>query len=651
MDPSSALSGISSLFNFASAGGFAAIATIGAAFLFGRPKMIKPNSGTAKIVTGYKFPSVRSSQFVVRNRPQAVWKFGLTDPEDVSLKSFTVKVARKGIHLPKDEKGNILEHLRESMQDQKDESLTLKDKIKAEVDVDFYVQVDTEDSPAETDAEGKVIRPAMTSDQKIILAKRTLGEINEKTIEAYLAAKADSALRAAAAQMTIDEIQSDREAFLKNVLKNISLAEHGLKVTDAALKDFRQAPKESFNPNDYFDAQGLQLVTEKANASLKAVNESNQHTETAIALKTQEQTVARLKITQDQEQARLAQSQQIAQMTAEQERQVKTIQAEQKKQGDIATIENEQQTEQRRIAKDQQIGISNAEKDQQIKVATEKSNQASQTAAIVREQAVEIANRAKEIALQAQAALVAEAQQAANLKRADAVRAEQEVVTAKETAEAERNKKVAVIRAEQTALEDAAGKKIDADVQVYVAEKGLEAKRKEGEGLTVLAAAQADAAKTRAEGAYAEQYQPLKAVADGKLADAAAEEKLNEARNKLSDAARQFQVDMKRVEVTPEIVQSFVAAMASIDNFNVTSISGAPGSNVAAGGGAPGADGSNVFEQFYAAARNNMLQQPLLKRLLTDMGGDPKIADSLPGMNAPAPVVTDKGVAAPAPSV
>jgi hypothetical protein len=369
MDPSSITSGLSSIFNFGAAGGFAAIATIGAAFLFGRPKMIKPNSGTAKIVTGYKFPSIKSSQFVVRSKPQAVWKFGLTDPEDVSLKSFTVKVARKGIHLPKDEKGNIIQRIEQDLAGQKDESLTLADKIKAEVDVDFYVQVDTEDSPEEKDENGKVIRAAMSGDQKIILAKRTLGEINEKTIESYLAAKADSALRAAAAQMTIDQIQSDREAFLKNVLKNISLTEHGLKVTDAALKDFRQAPKESFNVNDYFDAQGLQLVTEKANASLKSINDSNQHTETAIAQKTQEQTIARLKITQDQEQATLAQDQQIKQMRAEQERQVKMIQAEQARQGNIAAIEAEQKTKQREIEKEQQIAVSTAAKDQAQRVA------------------------------------------------------------------------------------------------------------------------------------------------------------------------------------------------------------------------------------------------------------------------------------------
>jgi len=239
MDPSSLTQGLSSFFNIASAGGLTIAATAVVGFLFGRPKMIKPNSGTAKIVTGYKFPSIRSSQFVVRSKPTAVWKFGLTDPEDVSLKSFTVKVARKGIHLPKDEKGNILQRIEQDIAGQKDESLTLKDKIKAEVDVDFYVQVDTEDSPEEKDADGKVIHAAMTGDQKIILAKRTLGTVDEKTIEAYLAAKADSALRAAAAQMTIDEIQSDREAFLKNVLKNISLTEHGLKVTDAALQPER----------------------------------------------------------------------------------------------------------------------------------------------------------------------------------------------------------------------------------------------------------------------------------------------------------------------------------------------------------------------------------------------------------------------------
>lgn len=629
MDPT-VINGLSSIFNFSSLSGLAAVAGTGLGMLgigvvtakYASPlKMIKPDSSTAYIVTGYK--GLKKDQFVVRSAPQAVWKFGMSEPEAVDLKSFTVKITRKGIH--KENEG-IIDRVRDGVSGTKDESLTLKDKIKAEVDVDFYVQVDTED----TKADGKVV---VTGDQKIILAKRTLGNINEKTIRDYLEAKADSALRAAAAQMTIDEIQSDREEFLNKVKANLSLSEHGLKVTDAALRDFKQAPKESFNPNDYFDAQGLKLVTLKANESLQAVNESNQLTQTQIALKTQEQTIERLKIEQTQKAADLAQKQEVARLEAEQARKVKEIQAEQEKSGNIAAIVAAQQTQERDI-----------EKAQKIAVATAAKERAAEEARIAKEQAVELANRQKEIALQAKAAEVAEAQQAANLKRAEAVAAEQSVTTAEEVAKAERAKQVAVIEAKREAEKEAEARKLSAAADVVVATAKAEATRVEAQGkgdaAIVAATADAQAAAKRAEGAYAETFQPLKAKADGDLAQAAAEDALNKARNTLSAEARAFQVDLKRVEVTPEIVQSFVAGMASIDNFNVTSISGAPGSSPAPGGfvglETPGSSG-NVFEQFYAAARQNMIQVPLIEKVITDMGGDPKVVRNMPGMNAAAP--------------
>jgi uncharacterized membrane protein YqiK len=578
-----------------------AIVTAGLAWWKG-PKQLKPKNEVAKVITARGFPNILKAQKIVaKNGAKFYLGWGASDESEVPLETFKVEISRKG----------------------KDEALTLDDKVKAEVAAEFYVRVDT------------------SSDAAIIQAMESLGgKINQEKIREYCTPKFDAALRAAAAQMHIEQIQTEREKFRAAVKSALdSLKDDGLILVDVALRQLNQSPIGDFDANNFFDAQGMKKVTTIINDSKEVINKNNQETETRIAEKDKIETNLRLTVTREKTQAELEQQQEIERLKAEQARQVVEIQAEQKRQADLAKLAAEQEVAARQIKKDQEVGVAEAAKLAALEVAKKEGEQKTVAAEIAKTKAKELAEEDKRIALQKKAEEVAAAEKAANEARALAVAASQQVLAAEQIAVAERNKKIAVLTAEQKAEQEAASVRIASAAQVAVAENEAKAVRVKAEAdasaLQQKATAEAAAAKLRAEGAYAENYQPLKAAADGKLAEAAAEERLNEARNKLSPEARALILELERVKITPQALETMVAAIANIDSLNVTSISGAPGFGSGTSGEG-GSGNSNVFDQFYDAARRNALTKPMVQRLIKDVGGDPKIADNMPDFGNPA---------------
>lgn len=577
------------------------------------PRLLKPTTQKAYVVTGYTpgtvfkalwplnwFKGKSKKQFVVKDGPQWYMKGGSSAPEEVSLNTFSVSISKKD-----------------------GEALTLKDHVKAEVETEFYIRVDK------------------SSDEAIIQALQSFGVVNDATISKVLEASFDSALRQAAANMNVEEIHADREKFLQTVKTSMDLKPFGLELVDVALRSFRQAALDSFNENDYFDAQGLEKIRKTTEASRKKVNDEVKSTQTLIAERDKEEAIKQLKIAEQQEAARLAKEEEVARMTAEQQKRVAEIQAKEEKEAELAKIQAAQETEARAIEKARQIGLADEQKAQALAIAKEEREKASREAEIAKQKQVELAERDKQIALHGKMLEEAAAEKAANEKKAEAVEAEESVKTARQLAEAERNKKVEIIKAEEEAGRTAAGEKIAADAKVYVAQKEAEAAREQASGiaeaLRIEAIAESEAAKVRAEGAYQESFQALKALADGKMAEAEAQRKLNEAVNALSAEARGYLIDKIRAEITPEIVRELTASIGKIDKFTVTSMDGVPypGAGVGASGGGAAGGGANdgVINQAYTALLRHKIDAPVLGMILEQLGGDTEVTKNLPGID------------------
>lgn len=558
---------------------------------FKGPRQLKAENEVARVITARQWPNAfKKSKIVAKDGAKMYLNWGASKPSDIPLATFRVEVARKG----------------------KGFALTLADMVKAEVNSEFFVRVDT------------------SSDESIIRALESLGgQIDEQKIADYCTPKFDAALRAAAAKMNIEEIQTGREQFRDNVKTALdSLKDDGLILVDVALRQLNQSPLVDFDANDAFDAQGLEKVTGIVERSKQAINDKRQSAETAILQRNQQEAIRRLTITEEEKKATLEQQERVQQMEAEQGKRVAEVTASNQKDSETAKINAERAVEEARIAKDQQLGVAEESKQQALAVAR-----------AGREKVAKEADIQTRIALSAKAQEEAGAQRAADEARAEAVAAAESVTTAKVVAEAEREKKTKIIAAETAAQEASASERIAAEARVYVAQQSKLEAQEQAEALLIESQAAKEAAQMAAEGAYAEIFQKAKAVADGKMVEAAAQNAVNDAINKLSPEAMAHLVEIARVQITPEAIRESMKAVEKIGNISVTSMDGVGGAfGGAAGAPAGGGDNNNPMAQMLNAIMAYRMVDPILSKVIDNVGGDVNIAKNLPGaiVNAPS---------------
>lgn len=567
---------------------------------FKGPRQLKAENDVARVVTARQWPNIfKKSKIVAKDGAKMYLNWGASQPSEIPLETFRVDVTRKG----------------------KDSALTLEDKVKAEVNAEFFVRVDT------------------SSDETIIRALESLGgAIDSNKISDYCTPKFDAALRSAAAKMQIEQVQTEREQFRNSVKEALdTLKDDGLVLIDVALRQLNQSPLEDFDPNNFFDAQGLKKVTGIIEESKQTINDTKQKAETAILERNKEEQVRRLTITEQQREATLGQAERVSKMESEQAKRIAEIQAKTKEESRTAEIRSEQAVEQARIAKDQQVAVS--EEGKQAAVAVARTE---------RERKTREAEIGTKIVLHAKAQEEADAERAANEKRAEAVEAEESVVTARQVAEANRSKQIEVIASEADAQKAAAAERIAAETRVAVAEMGKREATEQAEAVLIEARAAKEAAQLAAEGAYADVFQKAKAVADGKMADAEAQKALNEAINNLSDAAKQHLVDMARINMTPEAIREAMKAVEKIDGISITSMDGMAGAFGGVAGTVDGGQnngGGDPMAQLVNGLVRYKLTEPLLEKVIGSVGGDKAIARNVPGAQS-AEVVAPAAVPA-----
>ncbi|WP_283206879.1 flotillin family protein, partial [Methylorubrum podarium] len=212
------------------------------------------------------------------------------------------------------------------------ESLITKDRLRADITVEFYVRVEPKE-------------------ESIALAAQTLGERTNDAmlLRELIEAKFVDALRAVAAGMTLPDLQEKRADFVKGVQEAVSgdLRHNGLELESASLTRLDQTSIEHFNPDNSFDAEGLARLKEITEQRRKERNATVRDAEVAVAEKDRETALKQLEIQRATREAELAQERDIANKTAE--TRAETAQAEQRAQQseETARIEREQAVRQR----------------------------------------------------------------------------------------------------------------------------------------------------------------------------------------------------------------------------------------------------------------------------------------------------------------
>src|SRR5271155_5487520 len=143
----------------------------------------------------------------------------------------------------------------------REDALITKDRMRVDIESEFYVRVPP-------------TREAVT------IAAATLGRrtMNVAELDALLSGKLVSALRSVASEMTMEEMHERRGDYVTRVKESAleGLKRNGLELESVAIADLDQTDLEFFNPSNRFDAEGLTKLIEDIEARRKVRNDIEQ---------------------------------------------------------------------------------------------------------------------------------------------------------------------------------------------------------------------------------------------------------------------------------------------------------------------------------------------------------------------------------------
>ena len=433
---------------------------------------------------------------------------------------------------------------------ERDDALITRDRMRVDADAEFFLRV----APTR-----EAVAAAATS-----LGKMTA---EPERLAGFFEGEFIGAMRAVAAQMTLDEIHEDRAGFVEAVRERAenAIRRNGLELHSVAIRNLDQTDLEHFNPANRFDAEGLTQLIEIVEERRQIRNDIEQRAVVAIRERNLEAERQTLALERESQMARLEQEQDVETSRAEQRAAVAQAQAQREAEAAQARIASESRTDAERIASrraTEEAEIKAAQETERARLAAERETDEARISREENLRRLEL-QRAKEIELfelQTKIEVLAKAQDeaAARIKANDqltkAVRAEEAVATARGVERAERDARLAGIADERAA---------------------------ETERLN---------ASVRAE----------------------AERLRNEAENVLSDDARLARLRHELIERLEGIVRETVKPIEKIDGIKVVHMAGQ-------GGAGPSGARSPTDEVIDSALRYRV-QAPMIDELMKEIG-------------------------------
>jgi uncharacterized membrane protein YqiK len=399
------------------------------------------------------------------------------------------------------------------------------------------------------------------------------------------------ALRSVAAELTMNELHEQRTQFVQKVQQAVTedLTKNGLELETVSLTGLDQTPREFFNPDNAFDAEGLTKLTEEIEMRRTMRNDIETNTRVEIERQNLETQKRSLEIKLEEEAATLSQQREIQTMRAQQAAEVALVTAEKSRESESAKIAAERDIEQERIAKEQ------ANRQRQIE-----SLRATETAELEKKRSLELAEQDRQIAIANKSKEESVAKADANKARAIAIRAEEQVKTVQETEVAERNRAIELIEAARLAERDAIGVKVGAEAEKIAATDRAEAAK-------LIAMGEAEAISIRAE-ADAKRF----------AVQAEGERAINEAANVMSAEQVAMRIRESLIAKLDQIIAASVEPLKNIDSIRVVDVSGLTGPTGSSGEQAQG--NGNLADQVVQSAMRYRAQAPLIDSILKEVG-------------------------------
>lgn len=496
--------------------------------------------------------------------------------------------------------------LRLEVQRANEQALITRDRMRVDVQAEFYVRV-------------------QPTKESIANAAQTLGQrtMAPDDLKELVEGKFVDALRSVAAELSMEELHEKRVDFVQKVQIAVSedLLKNGLELESVSLTGLDQTNREHLNPDNAFDAQGLTLLTEQIETRRKERNDIEQETAVKIQQKNLDAERQKLEIHKQEEFARLEQEREIEYAQLKKERELEVRRAAQvaeikqeKAQKEQISRETEigakQKVDQAELNSEKAIGDERIKKEQFLRESEIAKTKAIEVADIEKKKSVELSEQDRAIAIAMKSKEQSEAQAEANLALADSVKSEEAVITARETEQAEREKQVELLEAAKEAERSAISITVAAEAEKQAAEDKAEAAR-------LLAQGNSEKIRLEAEGKAEAEKLLAEAAKERYNVDAIGQSAINKASNLLSADQIAMQVKMSLIEQLPEIIRESVKPMEQIDGIKILQVDGLAGGK---GGDAAEGGGGSLPDQLVNSALRYRSQAPLLDSLLQELG-------------------------------
>lgn len=543
--------------------------------------LISPIGFALSIVVFIAFLLIMFNSFLIKAAPgEAIVKtgFGLKEAEISTSSAFVIPLLHKADRIDLTVKTiRISRRLHDS--------LSCADGIRAEVEVDFYIQINS-----------------ITEDIRQVA--NTVGcerASNHQTVKELFEAKFADALKTAGSKLTFDALYQNRRQFRDEVLKALgqendgNVVLNGYKLDDVAIQFLEQLPLTSHDDNNVLDAKGIKEIALRTSLETEAANQRLRQKEVTIAEQNREAKTKQLAIEQD-----------LALKQATQEREIAAAKAAERALAEKAVQEQQRVEMEATIERERVIRLAEEKKLQEIEVAQRAKEQAIQIAEQEKIKQVEIATIQREIAQAEQLKAKLEKLEETAIQDAKKIVAEQQAITAREIEIAQRNKTIEVITAEKEAAVNAAKLNVETDVRSYE--------------LTTIAEAKYKAAQLDAQAAA---LQATSIVEVGKAEAEALRLKL-EAESTLNDRVILSQALNQIIPLLPTIIEQLMKPAEKIDSIKILNVTGLDKVNGTASGGSGHPNvGSSVIQTVVGMG----MAMPMLREIVGTLKTDDKYKD------------------------
>lgn len=405
-----------------------------------------------------------------------------------------------------------------------EDALITQDKLRADVHAEFFVRVQPDK-------------------ESILQASRSFGErMSDATaVKALVEDKLVSALRTAAASKTLEQLNSERDEFLTEVMKLVAedLKNNGLVLETVTISRLDQTDGSFLKKENIFDAQGARKIAEI----------------------TQQNLTERNRLLRNGEQLRKRQDVEAQEELLNLERKQSEVEAAQAAEVAKAKAEAERAAQQKKIDAERQVQLTEIERAKAVEVAARQQQQAIEVAE--REAQEQIAEAERKRALMEQKLAEAEAERE---------RARQAIETVKVEQDAERRKLHGIIDAQAQAEQQFVAEQRKADAEAYTRQKAADAMKAAADAEAVAirkkAEAEAEAERQKASGEKARAMIPVEVQREQVSVDRDRIETVVkpelEAREKHGQVAQDFELAQLRISAEKEVRVALASASAQL---------------------------------------------------------------------------------------